>query len=98
MYDYASSEPKIRHGSKARASYADEAEARFAIVTCSALISYLRTKADEAGIDYCRHPKINMSFERRRQEQEKQEQVYLAGIAITRRLNPPLPPIISYCV
>lgn len=52
IYDYASSEPKIRHGSKARASYADEAEARFAVVTCSALINYLRTKANEAGISW----------------------------------------------
>lgn len=52
MYDYASSEPGIRHGSKARPTYAEEAEARFAVVTCSALINYLRTKADEAGIKY----------------------------------------------
>lgn len=50
MYDYASSEPGVRHGSKAPATYAEEAEARFVIVTCSALVNYLRTKADEAGI------------------------------------------------
>jgi hypothetical protein len=50
LYDYASSEPGVRHGSKAHPTYAEEAEARFIVVTCSALINYLRTKADEAGI------------------------------------------------
>lgn len=54
LYDYASSEPGIRHGSKAQPTYAEEAEARFVVVTCSALVNYLRTKADEAGIDITR--------------------------------------------
>jgi len=51
LYDYASSEPGVRHGSKAPATYAEEAEARFVVVACSALKNYLRTKADEAGIE-----------------------------------------------
>lgn len=54
LYDYASSEPGVRHGSKDRPTYAEEAEARFVVVACSALIHYLRTKADEATIDYPR--------------------------------------------
>lgn len=52
MYDYASSEPGVRHGSKDRPSYAEEAEARFVVVACSALITYLRTKASDAEIDW----------------------------------------------
>jgi hypothetical protein len=56
LYDYASSEPGVRHGSKDRPSYAEEAEARFAVVVCSALINYLRTKANEAEIDYLQTP------------------------------------------
>lgn len=52
LYDYASSEPGIRHSSTARPTYAEEAEARFILVTCSALINYLRTKADEAGLKF----------------------------------------------
>jgi len=51
LYDYASSERGIRHGDKKDPTYAEEAEARFVLVICSAFINYLRTKADEAGIE-----------------------------------------------
>jgi len=50
LYNYSSSEPGVRHGTKNLPTFAEAAEARFIVVVCSTFFNYLKAKADEAGI------------------------------------------------
>jgi hypothetical protein len=50
LYGYASNEGGVRHAIVDEASRVDEVDARFMIVTCSAIVNFLISKASAAGL------------------------------------------------
>ena len=51
MYRWASDEGAIRHADKGTGSIIDLDDAKFMLVTCSGLVSYLIAKSVKAGIE-----------------------------------------------